>query len=49
MIWPDSLSDWVVEGSGLQLMFCCLTTSTARAMLCVADVEFRIQLGESGQ
>ena len=24
-------------------MFCCLTASTARALLCMADAEFRIQ------
>ena len=26
-------------------MFCCLTTSTARALLCMADTEFRLQEG----
>ena len=25
-------------------MFCCLTTSTARALLCMADAEFRIHV-----
>ena len=25
-------------------MFCCLTASTARALLCIANVEFRIQV-----
>ena len=25
-------------------MFCCLTASTARALLCMADVEFGIQV-----
>ena len=25
-------------------MFCCLTASTARALLCMADAEFRIQV-----
>ena len=24
-------------------MFCCLTASTAKALLCMADAEFRIQ------
>ena len=37
MVWPDSLSEWLVDGAGLQQMFCCLTASTARAMLCMAD------------
>ena len=32
MIWPDSLSEWLVEGAGLQQVFCCLTSSTARAL-----------------
>ena len=31
------------ERSGLQQMFCCLTVRTARALLCMADAEFRIQ------
>ena len=25
-------------------MFCCLTASTARALLCIADTEFEIQV-----
>ena len=31
-------------GVGLQQMFCCLTASTARALLCMADAEFEIQV-----
>ena len=31
-------------GAELQQMFCCLAASTARALLCMADVEFRIQV-----
>ena len=44
VIWPDSLSEWLIEGAGLQQMFCCLTASTARALLCMAIAEFRIQV-----
>ena len=44
MVWPDSLSEQLIEWAGLQQMFCCLTASTARALLCMADVEFRIQV-----
>ena len=44
VVWPDSLSEWLVDGAGLQQMFYCLTASTARALLCMADVEFRIQV-----
>ena len=40
VVWPDSLSEWLVDGAGLQQMFCCLTASTARALLCVANAEF---------
>ena len=43
VVWPDSLSEWLVDGSGLQQMLCCLTASTARALLCVANEEFGIQ------
>ena len=42
VVWPDSFSEWLVEGTGLQQMFCCLTTSSARAHLCMADAEFQI-------
>ena len=42
VFWPDSLSGWPVDGAGL--MFCCLTASTARALLCMADAEFGIQV-----
>ena len=44
VVWPDSLSEWLVDGAGLQQMFCCLSTSTARALLCMVDVEFGIQV-----
>ena len=43
VLWPDSISEWLVDGAGLQQMFCCLTASTARALLCMADVEFGIR------
>ena len=42
VVWPDSLSEWLIKGAGLQQMFCCLTASTARALPCMADAEFRI-------
>ena len=44
MVWPDSLSEWLVEGAGLQQMVCCMAASTARALLCIAYAEFRIQV-----
>ena len=44
MVWPDSISESLVEGAGLQQMFCCLTAITARALLCMADAEFGIQV-----
>ena len=44
VIWPDSLSEWLVDGAGLQQMFFCLTASTARALLCMVNVEFGIQV-----
>ena len=46
VVWPDSLSEWlvIVDGAGLQQMFCFLTASTARALLCTADVVFGIQM-----
>ena len=44
VVWPDSLSEQLLEGAGLQQIFCCLTTSTARALLCMAGAEFRIQV-----
>ena len=44
VIWPDSLSEWLVDGAGLQQMLCCLTASTARALLCIASAEFGIQV-----
>ena len=44
MVWPDSLSGWLVDGAGLQQMFCCLTASTTRALLCMNDGEFGIQV-----
>ena len=44
VVWPDSLSEWLVGGAGLQQIFCCLTASTARALLCIAYVEFGIQV-----
>ena len=48
-VWPDSLSEWLVDGAGLQQVFCCLTASTARALLFMADAEFEIQvMVESG-
>ena len=43
VVWPDSLPEWLVGGAGLQWMFCCLTASTARALLCMANAEFGIQ------
>ena len=42
VVWPDSLSEWLVDGAGLQYMFCCLAASTARALLCMANAEFGI-------
>ena len=44
MVWPDSLSEWLVDGAGLQQMFCCLTAGTVMALLCMADAESRIQV-----
>ena len=36
---------WVaLEGAGLQQLFCCLTASTARVLLSMANGEFRIQV-----
>ena len=43
-VWPDFLSEWFVDGAGLQHMFFCLTASTARALLCMANAEFGIQV-----
>ena len=43
VVWPDSLCKWLIDGAGLQTIFCCLTASTARALLCIADGEFGIQ------
>ena len=37
MVWLDSLSEWLVDGAGLQQMFCCLTAS-------MAEAEFGIQV-----
>ena len=42
VVWPDSFSEKLAEGAGLQQIFCCLTTSTARALLLLADAGFRI-------
>ena len=42
VVWPDSRSEWLVDRAGLQWTFCCLTASTARALLCMADEEFGI-------
>ena len=36
--------EYLEEGAGLQQMFCCLLASTTRALLCMADEEFRIQV-----
>ena len=44
VVWPDSLSEQLVERAGLQQTFSCLTASTAKALLCMADAEFRIQV-----
>ena len=44
VVWPDSLSEWLVDGVGLQQMLCCLTASTARALLCMAYAESGIQV-----
>ena len=44
VVWPDFLSEWLVDGAGLQQMFYCLTASTARALLCMANAEFGIQV-----
>ena len=44
VVWPDSLSEWLVDGAGLQKMFCCSTAGTARALLCMANAEFGIQV-----
>ena len=32
VVWPDSLSEWLVDGAGLQQMFCCLTAITTRVV-----------------
>ena len=42
VVCSDSLSELLVEGTGLQTMFCCLTASIARALLCVVNAEFRV-------
>ena len=42
MIWPESLLEELIEGAGLQHMFCSLTASTTRALLCMADTEFKL-------
>ena len=48
VVWPDSASEWLVDRAGLQQMLCCLIASTARALLCMADAQFRIQvIGEA--
>ena len=44
VVWPDSLSEKLIEGAGLQQLLCCLIASTARALLCMADAEFGIQV-----
>ena len=43
VVWPDSLSEWLADGAGLQ-MFCSQTASTARALLCMVDAEFGLQV-----
>ena len=42
VVWSDSLSKRLVDGAGLQQMVCCLTASTVRTLLCMAEAEFRI-------
>ena len=37
VVWPDSLPEW----AGLQQMVHCLTASTAKELLCMANAEFR--------
>ena len=44
MVWPDPLSEWLIDGAGLQQMFCCVTASTARALLCMASAGFGMQV-----
>ena len=48
VVWPDSFHERLVEGAGLQQLFCCLTASTARTLLGMADAEFRIQVIAGG-
>ena len=31
VVWPDSLSEWLIGGAGLLQMFCCLTASSIHA------------------
>ena len=45
MIWPDSLSQQLIERTGLQQMFGCLTAGTARALLCMACLIQEILIG----
>ena len=42
VVRPDSLPERLVEGAGLQQMFCCLTASTTMALLCMANAEFGV-------
>ena len=42
VVWPDSLSEWLVDRAGLQQMFCCLTASTTRALFSMANAEFGV-------
>ena len=42
VVWPDSCPVWLIEGTGLQQMFCCLTSITTMALLCMANADFRI-------
>ena len=44
MVWPDSLPKSLVEGAGLQQVFCCLTATAARALLCEDNAECGAQV-----
>ena len=46
VVWLESLSEWLVDRAGLQQMFCCLTASTVRALLCNGwcGLEYRLGL-----
>ena len=42
VVWSKSIPEGLVERAELQHMFCCLTASIARALLCMGNGEFRV-------